>query len=350
MHTPRAVLVTGGAGFIGSNFVHHVLACDAQVRVVNLDALTYAADRGNLDGLPDPARHTFVHGDITDGPLVARLLREFSIDTVVHLAAESHVDRSIEGPAAFVQTNVMGTCTLVEAARRAWEGRHDVRFHHVSTDEVYGDLDHDDPPFTEATPYAPSSPYSASKAASDHLVRAWHRTYGLPVTLSNCSNNYGPRQHAEKLIPTVIRKCLTGQAIPVYGKGANVRDWLHVQDHCAALWHIVRHGRTGETYNVGGDSEHANLDVVRLLCRTVARVTHQPESQLLDLISFVPDRPGHDRRYAVAADRVKALGWQPRHSFADGLEETVRWYAARSLDGASLPAAREALNAQRIAG
>jgi dTDP-glucose 4,6-dehydratase len=347
-HTPRRVLVTGGAGFIGAQVVHSLMA-QPSLQVVTLDALTYAADPSHLNGL-DPQRHQLVHGNIADAPLVTGLLREHDIDTVLHLAAESHVDRSIEGPAAFVHTNVVGTLVLLEAAREAWQGRRDVRFHHVSTDEVYGDLGPADPAFTEATPYAPSSPYSASKAASDHLVRAWHRTYGLPVTLSNCSNNYGPRQHAEKLIPTVIRHCLLRTPIPVYGRGTNVRDWLHVADHADALWHVVRHGSTGETYNVGGGTELPNIAVVESICRTVAAVTGASEAELLGLITFVTDRPGHDRRYAIDAAKLANLGWKPSRSFADGLDETVRWYVARHAAGrfvGSAPAARERLNQVR---
>ncbi len=337
-HRPRSVLLTGGAGFIGSNLVHHLLASDPELRVVNLDALTYAADRSQLDDLPDPARHELVVGDITDAELVRRLMREHDVDTVMHLAAESHVDRSISGPAAFIQSNVVGTYTLLEAARAWWleaggaAGRTH-RFHHVSTDEVYGDLGPDDPPFTEQTPYRPSSPYSASKASSDHLVRAWARTYGLPVTLSNCSNNYGPRQHPEKLIPVVIRSCVEGRPIPVYGKGENVRDWLHVADHCSAIEAIVRRGVTGETYLVGADNERKNLDLVRMLCVAVAEELGVSCDDTLALISFVTDRPGHDRRYGVDGSRTRALGWAPARSFEEGLRETVRWYLPRFAPG-----------------
>ena len=333
-HQPRSVLVTGGAGFIGSNLVHRLLALDPGVRIVNLDALTYAASEAHLAGLPDPQRHVFQRGDITDGQLVQQLMRNHRIDTVLHLAAESHVDRSIAGPAAFIQSNIVGTYTLLEAARKVWidEGMlplGDCRFHHVSTDEVYGDLGADDPAFSETTPYAPSSPYSASKAASDHLVRAWHRTYGVPVTLSNCSNNFGPRQHDEKLIPTVIRSAFRRQPIPVYGVGGNVRDWLHVDDHCEAIWHIVRHGALGETYNVGAANEWNNLDLVRLICRVVARELEVPEAEISGLIRFVQDRPGHDRRYAIDSRKLSALGWQAALPFEDALAQTVRWYLAR---------------------
>ncbi len=333
-HQPRRILLTGGAGFIGSNLVHRLLQADANIQIFNLDALTYAADPTQLAGLPDPARHHFVQGDIAHAILVRDLMRDERIDTVIHLAAESHVDRSIDGPAAFVHANIVGTYTLLEAARAVWIDEKVVdpllcRFHHVSTDEVFGDLDVNDPAFTEDTPYAPSSPYSASKAASDHLVRAWQRTYGLPVTLSNCSNNYGPRQHAEKLIPVVIRNCLQRKSIPVYGRGANIRDWLYVGDHCDAIWHIVRHGLTGQTYNVGGDNEWTNIQLVQKLCAVVAAELQVPAQEILNLISFVTDRPGHDRRYAIDARKLAQLGWQPQMGFEQGLSETVRWYLAQ---------------------
>lgn len=327
VHRPQSVLLTGGAGFIGSNLVHHLLAVDAEIRIVDLDAMTYAGDARNLDGLPDSSRHVLVQGDICDRPLLDGLFAEHDFDTVLHLAAESHVDRSITGAAAFMRTNIEGTYTLLEAANAAWKGRTEGRrFHHVSTDEVYGDLHPGDPAFTESTPYAPSSPYSASKAASDHLVRAWGRTFGLPVTLSNCSNNYGPRQHTEKLIPVVIRSCLERRPIPVYGRGANIRDWLHVRDHCEALWHIVRHAPTGSTHNVGGDNEWANLDLVRLICAVTAEAVGCPEEELLALITFVTDRPGHDLRYAIDPDRLAHLGWRASTDFREGLRETVAWY------------------------
>ncbi|MSQ83120.1 MAG: dTDP-glucose 4,6-dehydratase [Myxococcales bacterium] len=338
IHRPRRVLVTGGAGFIGSNLVLRLLAIDAQVQITTLDKLTYAADASQLDGL-DNGRHRLVVGDICDAQLVAQLLVDHTIDTILHLAAESHVDRSIDGPAAFVQTNVVGTYTLLDTARQVWQrggmqeklarSGQSVRFHHVSTDEVFGDLGPADPPFREDTPYQPSSPYSASKAASDHLVRAWARTYGLPVTLSNCSNNYGPRQHGEKLIPTAIRNCLARKPIGVYGKGDNVRDWLFVSDHADAIWHIVRHGCAGETYNVGGNNEWSNLALVRQICQVVAEISGCEPAELHNLIHFVTDRPGHDRRYAIDATKLEAIGWLPPTPFDLGLRQSVQWYCER---------------------
>ncbi|WP_420453989.1 dTDP-glucose 4,6-dehydratase [Rubrivirga sp.] len=318
------ILVTGGAGFIGSAFVRSALARRPGARVVTLDALTYAGSTANLDGL-DPDRHVFVEGDIRDGALVRQLLDEHAVGLVVHLAAESHVDRSITGPAAFVETNVLGTQTLLDASRAAWADAAGVRFHHVSTDEVYGDLGPDDPAFTEQTPYAPSSPYSASKAGSDHLVRAYARTYGLPVTITNCSNNYGPRQYPEKLIPVVIQRALDGEPIPVYGDGGNVRDWLFVGDHCDAIWAVVERGAVGETYNVGGNAEVDNLALVRALCAVMD--DRRPEgAPHADLVEFVTDRPGHDRRYAVDTAKIEGLGWAPGQSLRSGLEATVDWY------------------------
>ena len=313
------ILVTGGAGFIGSAFVRSALERRPEASVVTLDALTYAGSLENLRDLPE--RHTFVEGDVLDGALVRRLLEEHGVGLVVHLAAESHVDRSITGPSAFVETNVLGTQALLDACRAA-EG---VRFHHVSTDEVYGDLGPDDPAFTEHTPYAPSSPYSASKAGSDHLVRAYARTYGLPVTITNCSNNYGPRQYPEKLIPVVVQRAAAGEPIPVYGDGRNVRDWLYVGDHCDAIWTVIERGATGETYNVGGNAEVDNLTLVRTLCAILddRRPAGAPHA---DLIEFVTDRPGHDRRYAVDTTKIAGLGWAPRQSLRSGLEATVDWY------------------------
>ncbi|HEX5386111.1 MAG TPA: dTDP-glucose 4,6-dehydratase [Gemmatimonadales bacterium] len=331
-HVPGRVLVTGGAGFIGSNFVRHLLASDGSVRVVTLDAMTYAGRRENLGAAAGDARHTLLEGDICDAALVRALFAEHRIDTVVHFAAESHVDRSITGPAAFVTTNLVGTFTLLEAARDAWRAGaqgapRSVRFHHVSTDEVFGSLGEADPAFTEETPYAPNSPYSASKAGSDHLVRAYHHTYGLPVTTTNCSNNYGPCQHAEKFIPTVIRSCLAGVPVPVYGTGMNVRDWLYVDDHCRAVDLVMRCGAPGALYLVGGRNEHRNLDIARLLCRVLAEATGVPPERYLELIRLVTDRPGHDFRYAIDAGRLtRELGWQPLESFESGLRKTVAWY------------------------
>jgi dTDP-glucose 4,6-dehydratase len=336
-YRPRHVLVTGGAGFIGANFVRHVLASDPGVRVVNLDLLTYAGRLENLESLPSPERHTFVRGDICDAALVRRLLEEHAIDTIVHFAAESHVDRSISGPDAFVQTNLVGTFTLLEAARQRWliAERRDTgscRFHHISTDEVFGTLGPEDPPFTETTPYAPNSPYSASKAGSDHLVRSYRHTYGLPVTTTNCSNNYGPYQHAEKFIPTVISACLEERSIPVYGDGSNIRDWLYVEDHCQGIDTVLRHGRVGETYNIGGNNEWSNIDIARLICRLMDEACPTPEPHER-LIRFVTDRPGHDWRYAINIAKIRSeLGWEPAESFQSGIEKTVRWYVARRAD------------------
>jgi len=333
-HRPRNVLVTGGAGFIGCNFVRHLLATDPEVRIVNLDLLTYAGSPDNLRDLPDPARHTFVQGDICDRGLVDRLLREHQIDTLVHFAAESHVDRSITGPAAFVETNLVGTFTLLEAARTAWlDGKkaEPCRFHHISTDEVYGTLGRDDPPFTETTPYAPNSPYSASKAGSDHLARAYFHTYKLPVVTTNCSNNYGPFQHGEKFIPTVIRSCLRQQPIPVYGDGSNIRDWLYVEDHCRGIEAVIRRGRLGETYNIGGCNEWANINIVKKICALLdeRRPEHAPHERL---ISFVTDRPGHDWRYAIEARKMAdELGWHPLETFETGIAKTVDWYLERHV-------------------
>jgi dTDP-glucose 4,6-dehydratase len=332
-HHPRNVLVTGGAGFIGCNFVRHLLATEPDARIVTLDLLTYAGSLDNLRELPDPTRHTFVQGDICDRPLVDRLLREHAIDTIAHFAAESHVDRSITGPAAFVQTNLVGTFTLLEAARGAWlEGGRTAehcRFHHISTDEVYGTLKHGDPPFSETTPYAPNSPYSASKAGSDHLVRAYFHTYGLPVVTTNCSNNYGPFQHGEKFIPTVIRSCLLQRPIPVYGDGSNIRDWLYVEDHCRGIDAVIRRGKLGETYNIGGDNEWANINIAKLICALLdqRRPAHAPHERL---ISFVADRPGHDWRYAIDPRKMsEALSWRPAETFNTGIAKTVDWYLER---------------------
>ncbi len=327
------LLVTGGAGFIGSNFVVSTIKETAE-SVVNLDKLTYAGNLKNLDVLKGDRRHNFVQGDICDRELVRKLLRTHKPRAIVHFAAETHVDRSISGPAEFVQSNVVGTWSLLEEARTYWdEGREEggrdaaFRFLHVSTDEVYGSLGPADPAFTEETPYAPNSPYAASKAGSDHMVRAYHHTYGLPTLTTNCSNNYGPRQYPEKLIPLMIRSALEGKPLPVYGDGRNVRDWLYVADHCAAVRLVLAKGRLGETYNIGGENEVVNIDLVRTLCGLLDRAHPRKGGSYSDLIAFVKDRPGHDRRYAMNIEKIRReLGWHPKESFASGLEKTVRWY------------------------
>jgi dTDP-glucose 4,6-dehydratase len=329
----KNVLVTGGAGFIGSNFIHWLLANEQEVSVVNLDALTYAGSLLNLKELPATERYHFVHGSITDAGLVNDLFHRYQIDTVVHFAAETHVDRSIDGPAEFIQTNIIGTFTLLEAARQAWlidkiVPLAQARFHHVSTDEVFGMLQPGDPPFHEGTPYSPNSPYAASKASSDHLVRAYHHTYGLPVTISNCTNNYGPRQFPEKLIPLIILNCIQGKPLPVYGDGQQIRDWLYVDDHCRAILEIIQNGKDGETYGIGGNNQPPNLEIIQAICGIVD--DYFPESTgtpHADLITFVKDRPGHDRRYAMDIQKINTkLGWKPSHSLAEGLRKTVEWY------------------------
>jgi len=328
------LLVTGGAGFIGSNFVLTTIAATGEP-IVNLDKLTYAGNAANLDALRADARHVFVKGDICDRALVRQLLERHRPRAVVHLAAESHVDRSIEGPAEFVQTNVVGTFALLEEARAYWQSlaapeRAAFRFLHVSTDEVYGSLGPDDPAFSESTPYAPNSPYSASKAASDHLVRAYWHTYGLPALTTNCSNNYGPHQFPEKLIPLMIHQALAGKPLPVYGDGQNVRDWLFVLDHCAALRVVLERGRPGEVYNIGGGAEMKNIDLVKTLCALLDDARARTGGSYADLITFVKDRPGHDRRYAIDSRKIQAeLGWRPEESFKTGLKKTVRWYLER---------------------
>jgi dTDP-glucose 4,6-dehydratase len=325
------ILVTGGAGFIGSNFVLDWLAAVGEP-VVNLDKLTYAGNLANLAAVTGDAPHVFVRGDICDAGLLERLFAEHRPRAVVHFAAESHVDRSIHGPAAFVQTNMVGTFELLEAARAHWQGlaaaqKDAFRFLHVSTDEVYGTLGESDPAFSEATAYAPNSPYSASKAGSDHLVRAYHHTYGLPAVTTNCSNNYGPFQFPEKLIPLTIAHALEGKPLPVYGDGRQVRDWLYVADHCEAIRVALAKGRPGETYNIGGNSEVRNIDVVRTLLATLAEETGRDRAALEGLITYVKDRPGHDLRYAIDATKLKdELGWSPTETFATGLRKTVRWY------------------------
>ncbi len=328
-----SILVTGGAGFIGSNFVLDWLA-QSDEPVVNLDALTYAGNRENLASLDGDARHRFVHGDITDRALLDRLLAEHRPRAILHFAAESHVDRSIHGPAAFIKTNVEGSFALLEAARAYWSslpeaGQQAFRFLHVSTDEVYGSLAPDAPAFTESHPFEPNSPYSASKAASDHLVRAWHHTYGLPVLTTNCSNNYGPFHFPEKLIPLLIANALAGKALPIYGDGLQVRDWLYVKDHCAAIRRVLQAGRVGETYNVGGWNEKTNLEIVHTICELLDELRPAAEGSYKRLITHVKDRPGHDRRYAIDARKLeRELGWKPAESFETGIRKTVDWYLA----------------------
>ena len=325
------VLVTGGAGFIGSNFVLDWLESVGEP-VVTVDALTYAGNLHNLDAIKGDTRHVFVHGDIGDRPLLDRLLAEHRPRAVVHFAAESHVDRSIHGPGEFMRTNVMGTFTLLEAVRAFWSGLVDAhktafRFHHVSTDEVYGSLAPGAPAFTETHPYEPNSPYSASKAASDHLVRAWHHTYGLPVVTTNCSNNYGPWHFPEKLIPLMIVNALAGKPLPVYGDGQQVRDWLYVRDHASAIRAVLAAGRVGETYNVGGWNEQPNLDIVHKICALLDELRPDAAGSYTRLITHVKDRPGHDRRYAIDARKIeRELGWRPAETFDSGLRKTVQWY------------------------
>jgi dTDP-glucose 4,6-dehydratase len=327
------IIVTGGAGFIGSNFVLDWLE-NSDEPVINLDRLTYAGNIKNLQSLEGDKRHLFVKGDICDTDLVAELLATHKPRAIVHFAAESHVDRSIHGPAEFLRTNVNGTFSLLEAVRAYWSGLDNAgkaafRFLHVSTDEVYGTLGPEDPPFTETTPYAPNSPYSATKAASDHLVRSYHHTYGLPTLTTNCSNNYGPYHFPEKLIPLVIANARTGKPLPIYGDGQQIRDWLYVQDHCAAIRAVLAGGRLGETYNVGGWNEKTNLEVVTRLCDLLDELEPKPHGSYRDQITYVTDRPGHDRRYAIDARKIeRELGWKPAETFDTGIRKTVEWYLA----------------------
>lgn len=332
----KSILVTGGAGFIGSNFIPYFTRKYPDTLIVNFDKLTYAADLNHLKECADWPNYTFVQGDLVQEREVDQVFEKFDIRGVIHFAAESHVDNSIKGPKAFVETNIVGTFHLLEAARRHWmtapnqskAGYETCRFHHISTDEVYGTLG-ETGYFTEATAYAPNSPYSASKASSDFLVRAYHHTYGMNVTTSNCSNNYGPKQHAEKLIPTIIRKCLAEEAIPVYGDGKNVRDWLYVLDHCRAIDLIYHQGQTGETYNVGGHNEKNNLQIVDAICTYLNQVRLRKKGRYQDLITFVADRPGHDKRYAIDASKLEnQLGWKANETFDTGITKTIDWYIA----------------------
>jgi dTDP-glucose 4,6-dehydratase len=325
------LLVTGGAGFIGSAVVRQAIARGHHV--VNLDALTYAANLANVAEIADSPHYTFEHADIRDRGALDRIFTEHQPDIVMHLAAESHVDRSIDGPADFIETNIVGTFNMLEAARKSWESRgkpEEFRFHHISTDDVFGSLPSDPAvQFTEETSYDPRSPYSASKASSDHLVRAWHETYGLPVVLSNCSNNYGPYHFPEKLIPVIILNALAGKPLPIYGDGSNIRDWLYVEDHADALLLVAQKGQVGRSYNIGGENERSNLQLVQTICAILDRIQPRPTGSYADLITFVADRPGHDARYAIDPTRIREeLGWRPSATVEEGLERTVRWYLA----------------------
>jgi dTDP-glucose 4,6-dehydratase len=336
------ILVTGGAGFIGGNFVLDWLSDPKKEGIINLDKLTYAGNLGTLNSLKNDPRHIFVHGDIGDKDLVTSLLAEYRPNAIVNFAAESHVDRSIHGPAEFISTNIVGTFNLLECARDYWNSldgsaKKVFRFHHVSTDEVYGSLSVSDPAFTESNAYEPNSPYSASKAASDHLVRAWFHTYGLPVVTTNCSNNYGPYHFPEKLIPLVILNAINGKSLPIYGDGQQVRDWLYVGDHCSAIREVLANGQLGETYNIGGWNEKANIDVVKTICTILDEIKPRADGRsYAEQITYVKDRPGHDRRYAIDASKVEhLLGWRPAETFDTGIRKTVQWYLdnPRWVDG-----------------
>lgn len=330
----KVILITGGAGFIGSNFIPFFLKTNPSSQIINIDKLTYAGSLENLKEVEDNPGHHFIKGDICDQELVQNVFKEYAINAVIHFAAESHVDNSINHPDDFIRTNVRGTFTLLETSKNHWlsepnlpkEPFKNARFHHISTDEVYGSLGSTGY-FTEKTPYAPNSPYSASKAASDFLVRSYHKTYGLDVVTSNCSNNYGPRQHDEKLIPTIIRKALLNEKIPIYGDGKNVRDWLYVLDHCNAIASVFKKGKAGETYSVGGNNEHNNLYIARQICELLDEMVSKKEGSYKDQITFVKDRLGHDHRYAIDASKIReTLGWQPKVNFSEGLRQTVQWY------------------------
>ena len=330
------IFITGGAGFIGSAVIRYIIN-NTQNSVINVDKLTYAGNLESLIEVSKSKRYFFEQVDICDSTALERIFSHYKPDAVMHLAAESHVDRSIDGPAAFIKTNIVGTYTLLEAARKYWSQlnenqKQQFRFHHISTDEVYGDLQGKEKLFTETTVYAPSSPYSASKASSDHLVRAWHRTFGLPTIVTNCSNNYGPYQHSEKLIPLMILNALSGKKLPIYGNGKQIRDWLFVEDHARALYKVVTEGKIGETYNIGGHCEKANIDVVKMICELLEQLApNKPDGvkNYADLITFVTDRPGHDFRYAIDSNKIqKELGWHPQETFESGLHKTVEWYLA----------------------
>jgi dTDP-glucose 4,6-dehydratase len=330
-YQPRSMLVTGGAGFIGSNFIRHVLTYHPDIQIINLDKLTYAGSLEYLKDLPHEERYHFIQGDIVDRKLVQHILLHHKIDTIVHFAAESHVDRSIAAPAAFIETNILGTFTLLEAARHHWFEVENCepslcRFHHISTDEVFGSLNPEDPLFTEKTSYQPRSPYSASKASSDHLVNAYHHTYGLPITMTNCSNNYGPNQHAEKFIPTVIRSCFNEKPIPIYGNGSNIRDWLYVEDHCSGIMAVILRGKVGESYNIGGNNEWENLALATYICKEMDKL-YPEKAPHTSLMQFVTDRAGHDFRYAIDTTKIKnELGWQPKETLETGIIKTIQHY------------------------
>ncbi len=332
----KNILVTGGAGFIGSNFIDFAIKQKPNLKIINLDALTYSGNLLNLAHLSDSEAYTFVRGNICDFELLRSLFKQYKVDTIVHFAAETHVDRSIVSPGEFMDTNVMGTYTLLEVSRQVWleewGGSDNFRFHHISTDEVYGSLGLEDPPFTETTPYSPRSPYAASKAASDHLVRSYFHTYQLPITITNCSNNYGPYQYPEKLVPLMILNAINGLSLPVYGDGQNIRDWLYVEDHCKAIWLVLEKGELGETYLVGGNSQPANIEVVEKICEILEQcLPSKGNVPYLSQIEFVGDRPGHDFRYDVNINKIyKELGWEPKYSFESGLEKTIKWYLDNS--------------------